>query len=231
MIRTFDDYEALSHAAVEYIIEAGRQALAANRNFDLVLAGGSTPQRAHALLAQALQRDPAPLASTHVYFGDERCVPPDHKDSNYRAAKIHLLDAIDIAPDHVHRIEAEDPDPRAAAERYAASFPTTPELIVLGMGADGHTASLFPGTAALTERTARFVVTEALTPPKRRISATPATLKAARQILVLIWGKNKAPALRCVFADEGTTRQTPARLLRDATWFVDAQAAKAARLA
>jgi len=230
MIRTFDDYEHLSQAAAEFVVDAGRVAVARAGRFDLVLAGGSTPQRTHALLADALRSDADLSAATHFYFGDERCVPPDSAESNYHSARVHLFDAIDLGPDRVHRIPAEQVDRHAVARTYGQTFPAAPDLLMLGMGDDGHTASLFPGSSALDEQVERFQPTVAPTQPVNRISATPVVLQAARQTLVLVWGMNKAPALRRVFAVEGDVCRTPARLVREAVWFVDADAAQAAGL-
>jgi 6-phosphogluconolactonase len=225
MIRIFPDYEALSRAAAEHTVRVGREAIAQRGLFHLALSGGSTPRGAYGILAEKLGAGPPLRRATHFYWGDERCVPAEHPQSNYAMARACLLDRVQVLPEQVHRIHADDPDPQGAAERYAAGFPAQADLLLLGIGEDGHTASLFPGSGGLARGNARFAFVEAPVEPRGRITITPAGIAAARHVLVLVSGAGKAEALRRVFAPQGDVQQTPARLVRGATWFVDRRAA------
>lgn len=226
MIRVFPDLEALSRAAADYIALVGRSAVADRGAFSLVLAGGNTPRRAYEILAAISRDDRALWDAAHVYWGDERCVPPDSPASNYRMAKIALLDPLGLRPGQVHRIPAEEPDRQAAADRYAAAFPAQPDLIVLGVGDDGHTASLFPGHGVLDETAVGFALSEAPVAPRERITITAPAIAAALDVLVLASGTGKVEALKRVFNKTGSIHQTPARLVRDRVWFVDCDAAQ-----
>jgi len=226
MIRVFPDYESLSAAAAEFIRSVGDSAGRARGRFDLVLSGGNTPRRAYDVLAGRTRDDRAFWHGTHVFWTDERCVAPDHPDSNYGTAKRLLLDRVGIPEANIHRLCAEEPDREAVAERYGRIFPASPDLVLLGMGADGHIASLFPDSSALDERRKRFTISHAAAEPKERITMTPPVIEAARNVLVVVSGAPKAPAVARVFADEGDVRRTPARLVREATWFLDESAAR-----
>jgi 6-phosphogluconolactonase len=227
MIRVYSDAEALSRAAADQVLLIGRSAVTERRRFHLALAGGRTPNAAYAILAREDRGDRRLWDQTHFYWGDERCVPPDHPASNFRAARLALLDALGLRPDQIHRIEGEAADPRAAADRYTALFPAQPDLVILGMGEDGHTASLFPDSPALDVSEPGFTVSEAPVEPKRRITITPPALAAALSVVVLVAGAVKAEALARVFNREGTIYETPARLVRDRLWLVDRAAARA----
>jgi len=225
MIRVFPDFESLSEAAAEYILSVGRAAAKVRGRFDLVLAGGRTPRRAYEILAERTRDDPAFWRKTHVFWSDERCVGPEHPDSNCRMATCVLRERVEIPEANVHRICAEGPGRAAVAAAYGRIFPATPDLVLLGMGADGHIASLFPGSPALDEHGKRFTISEAPAEPKERITMTPRALAAARNVLVLVSGVEKASALARVFSEEGDVRRTPARLVRGAAWFLDKAAA------
>lgn len=221
----FADYEALSQAAARHILQVGRQCIQERRRFNLVLAGGGTPRRTYEILAGTAEGYPVVWDNTHFWWGDERCVPPDHPDSNYRMAKQFLLEPLAIPPAQVHRITAEASDPESVASAYDACFPRRADLLILGCGEDGHTASLFPGSSALGEFKRRFVAVEAPKQPKCRITVTPLAIVAARSALLLAAHSDKASALLCVFTEQGCIGTTPARLVRNATWFVDKDAA------
>ncbi len=199
---------------------AGRQAVAARARFDLVLSGGSTPRRMFELLADGTSADRDLWDTTHVYWGDERCVSADHPDSNYRMAMTALIIPVGLPAAHVHRIEADAEDPDAVAGRYGADFPACPDLLLLGLGTDGHTASLFPGSPLFGESADRFAVVEGPVEPRRRITMTPRTIASARDVLILVSGGNKRAAMRRVMSENGDVADTPARLVRDAVWFV-----------
>jgi len=226
MIRIFADHESLSFAAAEYVASQAEEAIRSRGRFTWLLAGGRTPEAMYRILAGTPFRDRGFWRGTHIFWGDERCVPPDDGQSNYFLAKRCFLDHVAIPPEQIHRIEAEAPERDAAAEAYEALLPARPDLLLLGMGADGHTASLFPYAAALDESERRVVPAEAPVEPKLRITITPAVFGQCRRILVLASGPAKAQALQRVFCEEGDVRRTPARLVRDAEWFVDRAATK-----
>jgi len=219
MIQFFPDPEALALAAAKRIVQVGMAALVERERFDLVLTGGRTPQRCYEILAERMGDDSGFWSETHVWWSDERCVPPDAPESNYHFAKETLLDAVKILPQNVHRIPAEAPDPDVAAAEYAEAFPPYPDLLLMGMGVDGHTASLFRGSSAIEENERRFLAVTAPLPPTGRITITTPGITSARSVLVLVTGPAKAGAMQHVFG-EGDIRQTPAALLCEATWFV-----------
>ncbi len=157
--RIFSDSADLSQAAAEHIVGLAAASIDQRGNFSFVLSGGSTPRGLYALLASDGFADRIDWARVFVFWGDERCVPPNHADSNYRMAREALLDHVPLPAGNIHRMAGEI-DPQAAAEGYdrllhAFFAPTLArprfDLVLLGMGADGHTASLFPGTDALNE--------------------------------------------------------------------------------
>jgi len=203
-IKIAPDKDALSRMGADEVVRCATASIAAHGRFTIALSGGSTPQGAHALLAHHKE---LPWEKIHIFFGDDRHVPPDDKDSNYRAAKESLLSKIDIPPENVHRIKAEL-DAREAAQQYedelktffqlpAGQWPRF-DLIMLGMGPDGHTASLFPGTAALNE-TSRWVVANWVEKLNTwRITFTFPLINHAAEILYLVAGDEKAQVLKDV---------------------------------
>lgn len=221
MRRDFPDTGSLARAAAAFIVEVGRKAAADRDRFDLVLSGGRTPEAAYRWLAAEYCAD-ALWVHTHFWWGDERCVPPSDAASNYRLACLALLEPLGVASVQVHRIKAER-GPGSAAADYERIFPVRPDLVLLGVGVDGHTASLFPGSPALREVDSRFVAVEApvsAMPPVRRVTLTPRVLREAAGVLVLAAGRAKRAALARVFDREGVTAETPARLVREADWFI-----------
>src|SRR6516162_10300922 len=167
-ILTFPDVESLSEAAADEFVRCARQAVADRGRFMVALSGSSTPRRLYQLLAAQPYRAQVDWDRVEFFWGDERCVPPDSPDSNYRMANEAMLAHLPIPADHIHRIEAERSDREAAARDYeavlarvfgvgASGTPPALDLVLLGMGPDGHTASLFPNTQALDETT-RWVV-------------------------------------------------------------------------
>jgi len=187
----FDDPAAVAAEAARRILTAARTASAARGVFRLVLAGGGTPLRTYRLLAQA----PADWSAWHIYYGDERCLPPDHQDRNSRAAALAWLDRVALPRGNVHPIPAEL-GAEAAALAYEplveAALPF--DLVLLGMGEDGHTASLFPGH----DHPPRALVVPVLAapkPPPERVSLGAAALSAAREVLFLVTGGGKRDAV------------------------------------
>jgi 6-phosphogluconolactonase len=231
------DVAALTAAAAAHLRHAIADTLAARARCWIALAGGRTPRAVYERLA-----DPgAPAidwARVHVAFGDERVVPPGHADSNYGMARTALLDRVPLPPAQVHRVRGELGTGVAAADAYATelavAFALAPgawpvfDLVLLGVGADGHTASLFPGTPALSERARLAVGVEAPAPPTARVTLTFPVLNAARAVVVLAAGSDKAAAIGRAFADDGAIEACPVRGVRPAgtlTWLLDADAA------
>lgn len=217
--------------------EAARGAVAARGRFDVVLAGGSTPQETYALLGSPPYQKDVPWAHVHVWFGDERCVPPDHPDSNYGMARGQLLSRVDIPSDHVHRLAGERvPEDAAAlycAELGAAFGPRLPlrygfDLVLLGMGGEGHTASLFPGSKVLDwQAPAASPYVEKL--GSARLTLTPRALNDARAVIFLVTGGGKAWAVRESLKGTRAPIDMPTRAIRPAsgqvTWILDPEAA------
>ena len=145
-------------------------------------------------------------------------------ESNYFTAKGALLSHLAIPSSHIHPIRVGRGDAALAARRYAEHFPAAPDLMLLGVGEDGHTASIFPGSPSVRERTKRFVATESPVPPLGRITITPVGVRNARQVLVLVSGARKRDAVTRVFAEGGDVTETPAFELRRVTWFFDSEA-------
>ncbi|BDG10032.1 6-phosphogluconolactonase [Anaeromyxobacter paludicola] len=233
-LRRVRDAEAVARAAAEELVLAAARAVAARGAFTLALAGGTTPRRLYALLAAEPFRGRVPWDRTQVFFGDERPVPPDHPDSNYRMAREALLDHVPVAG--VHRIRGEDP---AAAERYEEELrrwfgippggaPPRLDLALLGLGADGHTASLFPGSLALDERV-RWVVSPFVARlGSRRTTLTLPVLDRARAVIFLVSGGEKAPALARALAPAPGDEPLPAARVQPAggaLWIADHAAA------
>src|SRR3954453_1059092 len=199
------DLEALSHQVANQIARTAAEAVAARGRCALALAGGNTPRRAYELLAEPPLRDVVPWDALHLFWGDERCVPPDPPDSNYRMAREALIDRAPIPAANVHRVPTEEGSAVAVAAYYERELRTffalevedVPrfDLILLGLGPDGHTASLFPGSPAL-EETRRLVVPNSIDyMPHERVTFTFPVLNAARVIAFLIAGRDKAENL------------------------------------
>uniref|UniRef100_A0A832ICK5 6-phosphogluconolactonase n=1 Tax=Eiseniibacteriota bacterium TaxID=2212470 RepID=A0A832ICK5_UNCEI len=215
---------AAAEAAAAAVAAAARAAVAARGVFHLALSGGRSVVPLHRRLAAGGLG--VPWAATHVWFADERAVPPGDPASNLRAVRETLLDALGLAPGGVHPMDGARDDLAAAARDYAAALPEPLDLVVLGVGEDGHVASLFPGSAQAADDAARVAaVTGAPKPPARRLTLGPAALRAARGVIVMASGAEKAAAVAAALAPHGDARAVPARLVRERSWFVDAAAA------
>lgn len=239
-LRLVADPEALAQAAADAFLEHGNQAIARRGRFTVVLSGGSTPKRLYQLLAQPDRRARIDWSRIDFFWGDERCVPPDHEQSNYGMAWKELLQGLQLDPARIHRLRGEDPDPAAAARSYqmdiadalgisADDDPPTFDLVFLGMGPDGHTASLFPHTQAL-QPTIHWVVPNYV--PKfqaHRLTMTPRILNRARAIMFLVGGADKADVLQEVLEGPLETDRLPSQLIQsdegNLTWIVDRMAA------
>lgn len=238
-MEVFADPRAVTNAAVEAVVEAAARAIDTAGRFLVALSGGSTPQAVYGQLAAPSYADRIEWEAVHVFWGDERCVLPSDPSSNYALAKEMLLDKVGVKLGHVHRIRGED-DPESAAGAYerlvrrALSTPEGPpgnelgsrfDLVLLGMGADGHTASLFPGTSAVHEADRWVVPVEAPVPPLRRVSLTPPLINAATEKLFLVTGEAKATTLARVLRGPKDPDSFPAQVIENARWLVDAAAA------
>jgi len=233
------DPTALARAVAVRSAELAHAAQAERGAFHVALAGGSTPQMLYRLLASEY-REQIDWSHAHVYFGDERCVAPDHPDSNYGMTREALLRHVAIPPGQIHRIEAEDPDPSAAARRYAdllhRRLPRPRvhgtgqfDLVLLGLGPDGHIASLFPDTVILDEPRAWVAAVHVDKLRAWRISLTYPVINAARHIALLVAGDNKAAIIRDVIGKPVAAARYPAGRLRPAgelEWFIDHAAAR-----
>jgi 6-phosphogluconolactonase len=218
------DEDELPRIAAAWLAEEVKQAVARGGRCALALSGGSTPRPAYERLAA----EPGmPWDVVEVYFGDERAVPPTDPASNYRMAREALLDRVPIPAARVHRMEADDPDLDAAAARYAALLPERLDVLVLGMGQDGHTASLFPGSPPVHEKERKVVPAGAPVPPVHRLTITPPVIAAARRVAVLTAGMAKAPVVARVLRGPWRPEVLPAQLAREGTWILDRAAASA----
>jgi 6-phosphogluconolactonase len=230
------DAGALAERAAEWVSEQAAAATASRGEFSIALAGGSTPKALYRLLVGPPYRERLDWSRWSVYFGDERASPPDDPESNYRMARETLLDHVPIPPGRVHRMEAERPDLEAAAAEYSALLEATlpigaggaPRLdcILLGIGTDGHTASLFPGTPALEVADAWATRGLATYEPYDRITVTFPLINGGAAVAFLVAGESKRAALAGVVA--GTV---PAARVRpthgELRWFLDRAAAGA----
>jgi len=228
--------------ADQYVVGCGR--------FTVALSGGSTPRAMLSLLASEPFLGTVPWSSIYLFWGDERCVPPDHPDSNYRMATETLLSKAPIPPENIFRVPAEIADPERAAEEYAATLTTfflagpgatgtgtaplssVPrlDLVLLGMGPDGHTASLFPHTTALQAGEQIVVANYVEKFKAHRITLTAATINNARSVTFLVAGDDKAEALKNVLEGSYQPDVYPSQLIRPANgtllWMVDEAAAR-----
>ncbi len=218
--------EELPHAAALRVASLLRDAIRARNAASLALAGGTTPRAMHEVLATLPDVD---WTRVSIYFGDERCVPPDHADSNYLMARESLLARVAIPPENVHRMPGELSDRDAAARAYAALLPPAIDVIVLGIGEDGHTASLFPGSPALAERERLVLPVIGPKPPPERLTLTPPALERGRQLLMLASGAGKAEAVARALEGALDPSTTPAQLARNGSWLLDPAAASRLR--
>jgi 6-phosphogluconolactonase len=213
------DTADLARVGATWMSERIGEAIATRGTARIALSGGNTPKPIY----QELGALPIDWDRVHIFFADERCVPPDDPESNFRMAREVLLDRIGAA--HVHRMMGEREDREAAAADYAKELPDALDLIVLGMGEDGHTASLFPGHD-WSRPTGRKViaVTGSPKPPPLRLSVTPDVIWAARARLVVVTGAGKARVVRDALQGEAPSLY-PVQTARDATWLLDRAAA------
>jgi len=220
------DARALARRAAERIVELTRAAVAERGHCAVALAGGSTPRATYEVLGTSAMAAAVPWAAISWYFGDERAVPSDHPESNYRSACQTLFAGRPEALERVQRMAADAADLEQAARDYARLLPDALDLILLGIGEDGHTASLFPGSPATRERSARVVVVTGPKPPNPRLTVTAPVIESAREVLVLASGSGKAEALARALEGPLDVTAVPAQLARHGSWIVDREAAR-----
>lgn len=210
------------------------EAIQAGNRFTIALSGGSTPARLYSLLAEP--DFGLPWESVHLFWGDERCVPPDHAESNYRMADEALISRLAVPAGNVHRMRGElRPDEGARAyDELLAAFFSSPwprfDLVLLGIGEDGHTASLFPGSSALREASSAVAATYVERLASHRLTLTPPAINNADNVVFLVSGESKAAILREVIEGEHKPFQLPAQLVRpdrgQLTFIIDLAAAR-----
>lgn len=241
-IEVFPDLGRLIHAAAEHFVQIASEAIVKNGRFAVALSGGSTPRPLYDLLACEAFIKCIDWSCVHLFWGDERCVPPEDSRSNYRMVREALLDAVPIPSGNIHRIRGED-DPELAAAAYeqglrsffgssaAKGLPGAGfDLVLLGMGENGHTASLFPGSAAITERV-RWVMAQYVEVVSMwRITLTPVVINAGKNIVFLVSGAGKAGRLREVLEGPVQPEVLPAQVIKPSggrlLWLVDEAAAR-----
>ncbi len=238
-VRVFADVNELSLRAAEAVVRVINESMQANGTCSLALSGGSTPRTLYRLLSSQF-RDQIPWTKVHVFWGDERYVPPGDPQSNYRMARETLLDHVASPDGNVHPMPTGLPDPDVAARDYektlrnyfSRDWPRF-DLVLLGLGEEGHTASLFPGSPALEETKRWVVAVKAPAEPPLRLTLTLPVLTEAANIYFLVAGPNKAQALYHVLTGSPDPKSYPASGIRRAggtvIWWVDREAAALVR--
>jgi 6-phosphogluconolactonase len=234
-VRVFADVDELSLRAAEAAVRTINESVQSNGSFSVALSGGNTPRTLYRLLSSRF-RDQIPWKNVHVFWGDERYVPLADPQSNYRMARETLLDAVPCPAGNVHPMPTELPDPDVAAREYektlrsyfSKDWPRF-DLILLGLGEEGHTASLFAGSPALNETQRWVVAVKAPAEPPLRLTLTLPALTEAANIYFLVTGSNKAQALHHVLTESPAPKIYPASGARLAQgtviWWVDRGAA------
>ncbi len=219
------DGEKLARAMAEQMLAAAQEAVASRGIARIAISGGNTPKRTFEMLADpaATEFSVFPWDKTDLFWVNERCVPPDDKDSNYRMTRLALLDKVPLAADHVFRIEGEL-DPELAAARYesairnrfrleGAQVPTF-DLVALGMGPDGHTASLFPHTAGIHELTRIAIANHVPQKETWRVTLTSPVINQGRKVVFLIGGTDKTAVLKNVLSDKYDPETWPSQVIQ-----------------
>lgn len=236
-VRRFPTEQELHPALAQEFVRLANEAIAARGAFHFALAGGGSPRPLYKLLASEY-RDSVPWDKVHVYWGDERYVPHDHADSNCRMARETLLNHVPIPEAQIHPMPTEPADPNEAAAQYErtlrdATGEAIPrlDLILLGLGGDAHTASLFPGSEALNEKTRLVVAAEGPFEPTQRITLTAPLINQARAVYIMAFGESKAEAVTNTFLNEHNPMQYPTHAIQleegDLVWWIDEAVYKA----
>ena len=234
-VRILPSGAAIAACAAQIFVDAAKAAAQSNRTFSVALAGGSTPKALYALLAAEPLRSQLPWNKLNLFFGDERHVPPDHNDSNFRMATEAMLSKAPIAPAQIHRVLAENPDAEQAAQQYeqllrsefqlSAGQRPRFDLVLLGMGNEGHTLSLFPGTKALHDNGRLVMHNWVGKLYTDRITMTAPVVNNAALVLFMVTGADKAPALKAVLEGPHEPEQLPSQLIAPENgkllWLID----------
>jgi 6-phosphogluconolactonase len=236
-IAVYSDKDTLSHEAARYIVRVAQESIVTHGRFTIALSGGTTPGKAYGLLASEPYRSQIDWALVEVFWSDERCVPAESEESNYHLAQEVLLSKVPIAAQQIHRMPADEADRYAASQAYTREMQRTfgtdgiPafDLIQLGMGPEGHTASLFPHQSSLHEQQHLVMPVTVPKPPPPRLTFTPPLLNAAVHVLFLVTGEEKAEALQAVLEGEYQPDEYPAQIVRppqgEVVWMLDSAAA------
>src|SRR2546421_5896731 len=236
-ISIYPDTNTLSREAAQFIVRLANEAIVTHGRFTIALSGGSTPKVLYSLLGDEPYRSQIDWAQVDIFWSDERCVPPDSEESNYHLAQQVLLNKIPIPASQVHRMPADQPDRDIASQAYTEEMQRTfgtngiPnfDLIQLGMGPEGHTASLFPHQPSLHEQQRLVMSVSVPKPPPPRLTFTPPILNAARHVLFLVTGSEKADAVQAVLEGPYQPDEYPAQIVRptngEVTWMLDTAAA------
>lgn len=236
-IAIYPDTDSLSHEAAQYIVRVAQESIVTHGRFTLALSGGNTPKKLYGLLGEEPYASQIDWNLVEIFWSDERCVPPDSPDSNYRMAQEVLLSKVPIPASQIHRVPAEEADRAAASLKYAQEmqrvFGTSRvpsfDLIQLGMGPEGHTASLFPHQPSLHEQQRLVMPVTVPKPPPPRLTFTPPLLNAATRVLFLVTGADKVDAVQAVLEGDHQPDEYPAQIVQpprgDVTWMLDNAAA------
>ncbi len=236
-VTIYNDTNTLSHAAAQYIVRIAQKSIAKQGHFTIALSGGSTPKKLYGMLAEEPYRSQIDWANVDIFWSDERNVPPDDPESNYLMAQQVLLNKIPIPASQVHRMPAEQEDRDAASLAYTIEMKNTFStddipvfnLIQLGMGPEGHTASLFPHQPSLHEQQRLIMPVSVPKPPPPRLTFTPRLLNGAEHILFLVTGAEKADAVQAVLEGDYQPDEYPTQIVQptkgEVTWMLDTAAA------
>lgn len=219
------DDDEFAKTAAELVVEESEQAISARGRCSIALTGGETIVPVYEELARSPLRDRVDWSMMDVFWGDERCVPPDHPHSNYRLAYDTLLAVVTVPAERIHRMGCEEADHDAAARDYSDLLPDRLDIVLLGMGKDGHTCSLFPGDPALDEERARVVAVHGGEPDLPRLTITPPVLADARRLIVMISGAEKADTVARVLEGPLQPSALPAQLAVGGVWVLSRSAA------
>jgi len=237
-VRIFENLDSLSQAAAKLFIETSAQAILQRGQFLVALSGGNTPTELYKLLAQSPYQEQIDWPRVHMFWGDERCVPIEDSENSYRQAYDALLSHVPIPAENIHRVKS-NLEPAEAAKDYAnvlKKFASPPldwprfDLVLLGMGEDGHTASLFPGSEMNVTSPTLAVAAQYQDRPANRVTLTPLVFNSARRIIFLVSGESKAQTLANVLYGGYHPEQLPAQRIRpidgELIWMMDKLAAK-----
>ncbi len=241
-IKIVENLEELARTAAWKFVHLAAEAVQAKGRFTVILSGGQTPRGLYTLLASKSHpfRERIPWERIHFFWGDERHVPPDNSDSNFRMAQEEMLSKVPLVSDNVHRIKAENPSADGAAEDYEkvlrdffhlkiGELPRF-DLVLLGMGSDGHTASLFPGTSSLTDREHLVAASWIEKLKTFRVTLTPPVLRNAAWVIFLVSGEEKAGTLKAVLKGDYHPEQLPSQFIRPVNgkllWLVERSSAQ-----